>query len=283
MKSKPLKSIVRIVLSLAALGIILYKVDLSQAWFYLGRAQWGFVVLAFLSFFVSKVLAAFRINRFYRSQSIFLSEKLNLKLNFLGMFYNLFIPLVGGEGYKAYWIKKNHQAPLKKLVSAALLDRASGLAALVLITAVFFMFSSFQIAYKPWVLLAVPITYAGHYLVMRLFFRSFLSAWLSTHFWSVGVQLLQAATTFCVVMALGIDHQVLEYVFVFLLASFAFILPMIGAREMAFVFGAEYLGLDMELSLAISLLFYLSLALSSLLGAYFLLVPKSLEKEVATA
>ncbi|MDZ7847764.1 MAG: hypothetical protein U5L96_13910 [Owenweeksia sp.] len=129
------------------------------------------------------------------------------------------------------------------------------------------------------VLLAVPLAYAVHYLVMRLFFKSFLSAWGRTHLLSIGVQLLQAFTTYFVIRALHIDQQIIDYLFVFMLASFAFVLPLIGAREMAFVFGAQYLGLDMEISLAISLLFYLSLAFSSLLGAYFLFVPESLEKE----
>ncbi len=283
MKSKRLKYFIRVLLSLVALYIIITKVDLSEAWFYLSRAKLHYILLAFASFFISKVIAAFRINRFYHTQGVEIPERLNLKLNFLGMFYNLFIPLVGGEGYKAYWIKKNYHASIKKILAAALLDRASGLAALALVTATFFMFSNFSIPYKPLVLLIVPIVYAVHYLVMHLFFKSFISAWISTHLLSVGVQLLQAATTFFVVMAIGIDDLIVEYVFVFLLASFAFILPMMGAREMAFVFGAEFLGLDMELSLAISLLFYLSLAFSSLLGSYFLLVPGSLQKDLATA
>ena len=279
MTKKNLKFILRIALSLTALAVILYKVDLSEAWYYLSRANWLFVFLAFLSFCLSKVIAAFRINRFYRTQTVFMSEKLNLKLNFLGMFYNLFIPLVGGEGYKAYWLRKRFKTPLKRLVSAALLDRASGLAALILITSVFFMFSDFSIPYKPWVLAIVPLAYAVHFLIVHVLFRSFVGAWFSTHLLSIGVQLFQALTTYFVVLALNIDQLVLEYVFVFLLASFAFVLPMMGAREMAFVFGAQYLGLDMELSLAISLLFYLSLALSSLLGVYFLVVPRSLEKD----
>ncbi len=280
MNKKVLKYAIRIILSLVALYIIINKVDLSKAGTYLQQARWYYLILAFLSFFASKFIASFRLNRLYRTQQLYLSERLNVKLNFLGMFYNLFIPLVGGEGYKAFWIKKHFTIKVKKLVSSALLDRASGLVALCLLSVIFFWFSQFEIPHKNLVFLLIPLVYFGYWLVLRLFFRSFLPAWISTSIYSILVQVLQAATTFFIILAIGIEGQMLDYIFVFLLSCFAFILPMIGAREMAFVFGADYLGLNMELSLAISLLFYLSLAFSSLLGSYFVLFPSSLEKEL---
>lgn len=278
--NKHLKLAIRVALTLVALALILYKTDLSEAWFYLSRANWIYVVLAFLSFFLSRIPGAMRINQYYSTQNLNLSEKLNLKLYFLGMFYNLFIPLAGGEGYKLYWIRKRFAVRTKSLLTSALLDRASGLVALIFLSAVFFMFSSFQLPFKPWFLLAIPLAYLGHYLVLRLFFKSFLPAFWSTHLHSLIIQALQVVTTYFVVKAIGVDENVVDYIFVFLLATFAFVLPMMGAREMAFVFGSEYLGLDMEISLAISLLFYLCLALSSLMGAYFLMRPTSLEKEL---
>ncbi len=281
MSKKTLKLIFRVALSLAALYLILLKVDLEQAWNYLQNAQWLFIGLAFLSFFISKVIAAFRLNLLYRTQDLRIHDRLNLKLNFLGMFYNLFIPLVGGEGYKVYWIRKHFTAKVKPLVWAALLDRASGLAALILVTGGFFMLSSYQLPFKPAFLLIIPLAYAVHFAVTHWFFRSYQPAWVSTHLLSLAIQLLQALTTFFVVLGLGIHNDMLDYIFVFMLASFAFVLPMVGAREMAFVFGAEYLGLNMELSLAISLLFYLCLAANSLLGSYFLLRPRSLRYELS--
>ena len=77
------------------------------------------------------------------------------------------------------------------------------------------------------------------------------------------------ACTFCILLALAIPDQYTEYLFVFLLSCLAYVLPFIGAREMAFVFGASYLGLDTDISLAISLLFYFALAGASFLGLYF--------------
>lgn len=280
MNKKAVKLFIRIALSLGALYIIINKVDLPTAWSYLQNASPWYIILAFLSFLSSKVFAAFRINQLYKSQDLHLKESQNLKLSFLGMFYNLFIPLVGGEGYKAYWIKKRSDIPLKKLVWAALLDRASGLVGLVFITAIFFYWSDFEIEYKNYFIILVPLSYISHRIVTHFFFKAYMSAWISTQALSIIVQALQASTTYFVILALNIDQGIVDYIFVFMLASFAFVLPLVGAREMAFVFGANYLGLNMELSLAIGLLFYLCLAANSLIGSYFILNPKSLGEEV---
>ncbi len=280
---KALKLILKVGLSLGAIFIIYQKVDVNEAMVYLRKTHWGYLFLGFLAFVGSKAFGAPRINRFYRSQGLVITDVLSTKLYFLGMFYNLFLPLVGGEGYKAFWLKKRYDVKVKTLVWSALLDRASGLVALVMLTVLFFMQSSFDLPYKWLALLLIPLTYLGQFLVMKWFFKSFVSAWLSTSLYSLGVQCCQAITVYLVVLSLGIDANILDYVFVFLLATFAFIIPMVGAREMAFVFGADYLGLNTEISLAIGLLFYLSMALTSLLGASFLLFPKSLEKHVQVA
>ncbi|MFT4660547.1 MAG: hypothetical protein ACI9N1_000357 [Flavobacteriales bacterium] len=94
----------KVSIGVLAIYLIIQKVDLSKVRFYIQKANLMFLLLAFLSFFVSKKFAALRINCYYRTLDLNLSEIINFKLNLLGMFYNLFIPLVGGEGYKVYWI-----------------------------------------------------------------------------------------------------------------------------------------------------------------------------------
>lgn len=245
------------------------------------QANLLYLGLAFLSFFVSRWFAAFRINSLYKTQGLILERRLNVKLYFLGMFYNLFIPLVGGEGYKAIWLKKKFNINYKKLVGAAFLDRLSGLAILAVLSLVFLVISSTELNFnKNLVLLLAPMVLIGHFVFIILAFKSYLPSWGISTFHSLIIQILQVVTTFFVIKALGHGEQVLDYLFVFLLSSFAFVLPMIGAREMAYVFGAEYLGLNMELSLAISLIFYLCTAGNSILGVYYLLFPSRLDDEL---
>ncbi len=278
--NKTIKLLLRIILSGGAIFMVLRKVDLNQAWEYLKEARIPFLLAAVLAFFLSKVIAVYRLNHFYRTQGIQFKDLQILKLSWLSMFYNLFIPFVGGEGYKAYWIKKRSDVPLKSLVWSALIDRGSGLTALVLVTGVFFYFSNFAPPNKALFYLLIPLAYIGNWAVTRIFFKSFLPAWGITQLLSLPVQFLQAVTAYMVMLSLGIDTAVLDYIFVFMLATFAYIVPLIGAREMAFVFGADALGLSMEVSLAIGLLFYLSLAFNSLLGTYFIFNPKAVGEEV---
>ncbi len=270
----------RLLFSAAAIFIITRKVDINLAADYLSKANFFFIFLALISYSGSKILAAYRINSLYQTQGLNLPNNLNIKLTFLAMFYNLFIPLVGGEGYKTFWINKRYNTSVKSLIWAALLDRGSGLAGLGIVTVLVFQFSEFIFPYSGFSLLLIPLVLIAHWLVNKFLFPSFLSAWISTTVYSLLIQVLQALTSFLVVLALGIDVLQIEYVFVFMLASFAFVIPIIGAREMAFVFGSQQLGLDMELSLAIGLLFYLALAISSLSGYWFVLFPDSLNKEV---
>lgn len=278
LRSKAFKQILRILLGVVAVYIITRKVDVKEAWMYMRNADSVFLALAFLSFFISRWFAAFRINSLYKTQGLVLQQALNVKLYFLGMFYNLFIPLIGGEGYKAIWLKKKFNVNYKKLVGAAFLDRLSGLAILAALSLIYLTMSSLELNIdKRLAFLVVPVVLLGHFLFIKLAFKSYLPSWTISTVYSVVIQLLQIVTTYFIIKALGHDEQMVDYLFVFLLSSFAFVLPMIGAREMAYVFGAEYLGLNMELSLAISLIFYLCTAGNSILGVYYLLFPKKLE------
>lgn len=280
MGKKSIKLLLRLLFSAAAIFVIIRKVDIHLAAEHLSNANLFFIILALITYSASKILAAYRINSLYQTQGLHISNRLNIKLTFLAMFYNLFIPLVGGEGYKTYWINKQYKTSVRSLIWAALLDRGSGLSGLGIVTILVFQFSEFVFPFSELSLALIPLVLMAHWLVNRLVFPSFLPAWISTTFYSFFIQVLQALTAYLVVLALGIDLLQIEYVFVFMLASFAYVIPIIGAREMAFVFGSQQLGLDMELSLAIGLLFYLALAISSLSGYWFVLFPNSLNKEV---
>lgn len=273
------KLTLKIALSAVAIYLILRKVDLQEALGLLGQSNPAWIAVAFLSFFTSKVLSAFRINELYRSRELHVPEYLNGKLTFMAMFYNLFVPLVGGEAYKAYWLKTQKGYSAKTTLTAALLDRVAGMVALAVLTSIFFYFTEYAWSYKWALFLSIPILYLGHYIGSKWFFRKFLGAWKGITIYSIGIQFLQVITVYAVILAMGIDEQLIEYIFVFLLATFAFVIPLIGAREMAFVFGSDQLGLNMEISLAIALMFYFSLLFSSLIGMGLFLFEKDLRSQ----
>jgi hypothetical protein len=59
-------------------------------------------------------------------------------------------------------------------------------------------------------------------------------------------------------------------------AIFPFTVGGLGARELVFVYGAQYFELDQHLAVIISLLFYCISALLSFSGIYFVFNPKEI-------
>ena len=269
----------KIGLSVLAIYIITQKVGLKKVGIYLKSANLVFLLLAFLTFFVSKAIASLRSNCYYRTQELFISEGLNLRLSLLATFYNLFVPTIGGEGFKVYWLNRNYKTGIKSLAWVAFLDRISGVIALFCLAILLFPLTMVPLPYKFFALLVIPFIYLVYFIIHRLFFQTFHKAWLKVNAYSVIVQSLQITCTFFIMMALNMDQHIIDYLFIFLLSSLAFVLPFLGAREMAFVFGASYLGLDPELSLTISLLFYLSMAVTALSGLFYFLFPAHIKTE----
>ena len=64
---KALKLGLKLLLSVGAVFIILRKVDFSKTLYYFGEANIWLLVLAFLAFFVSKLVSSFRLNEYFKT------------------------------------------------------------------------------------------------------------------------------------------------------------------------------------------------------------------------
>ena len=133
------KDIIKWCLKFLLSGIALYFVfrivdpqSIFQAFF---TSHPGYLLLALFAFNLSKIVAAFRLNRFYKVIGVSLTDRYNLMLYYIGMFYNLFLPgSVGGDAYKVFLLHEQGVGRTKPLILATLLDRLSGLALLALLT-----------------------------------------------------------------------------------------------------------------------------------------------------
>ena len=98
-----LKLLFKVALTATALYIVGRKINLPETKQILFRANAVWLFAALLLFNASKVLSAVRLNRFFSSIGLQLSQTYNLRLYYVGMFYNLFLPGgIGGDGYKVY-------------------------------------------------------------------------------------------------------------------------------------------------------------------------------------
>ena len=271
-----IKLLIKVVITVLCFWYISTKIDFSKAWQSLLTANRWYLFLAVLSFMFSKLLAAFRLNINFRNINIRLPEWKNIKLYWLGMFYNLFLPgSISGDAYKVVILSRKFKAPYKKTTVAVLLDRFSGLLALGVILSIY---GAIVLQNKWWDVILIAgalLAIAGLYIVVRFFFKDFLPGFWSTFLWCMGVQVFQVVCLYCVLLSLNIPLHQPEWIFIFLVASVVSVLPIslgggLGTREFVFVEGARFFLLDPHLGVIISLLFYVSNLLSSIWGSYFI-------------
>ena len=277
-KSRKLfKSILKLLITLLAVGYVFYHIDINELTNALKSADITWLFLAFLAYNASKIVSSVRLNRYFRAIGVFLSQLNALRLYYFGMFYNLFLPGgISGDGYKIYILGKRYNSSYKKLFQATLLDRISGLSALLFLAGILFVLSSFgDLSIPLWyvaiigIILSIPVNY---YLTKK-FFPDFLTIFTSTTLYAFAVQLLQLLSAAMIVWALPeTNASMIDYLTLFLISSVVAVLPIsvggIGVRELAFLYGFGLIGGDTTMAVTFSLIFFIITALSSLLGAF---------------
>lgn len=258
------------------LYFILTKIELKEVLHTLGESDPFFLLLALLFFVLSKFLAAFRLNLYFHRIGAPLSHRSNLRLYLLGMFYNLFLPGgIGGDAYKGYVVQREFAPGTKKVISSLLVDRLSGMLLLFVYACILAMLSNniFFQGYEILYFLAIPLGILGFYLINKLLSPTTLPLFWKSLGFSALVQAAQLACALLILNSLAMALQPLEYLFVFLVSSIVSVVPLtlggIGSREITFLYGAKWLGLDATTSIGISFAFFLITALVSFLGIIY--------------
>ncbi len=269
-------ALLKIAISLLLVYFVFTKVDFGEVWGVLQKSHPGYIGLALVFFIASKVFSAFRLNLYFHQLDVLLTQKSNLKLYLLGMFYNLFLPGgVGGDAYKGYLIKKKFEVRTKKVVSVLLLDRLSGMLLLFLYACLLAMFFKDRLLndYRILIGLVMLLGLLIFWMLSKRFFGYVYPVFWKSIGYSAVVQGLQLISLYCILCALSIENHILAYLFVFLISSIVSVVPLtiggIGSREVTFYYGAIWLGLDQDTSIGISMTFFLITAFVSLLGIYF--------------
>ncbi|HEU4860201.1 MAG TPA: lysylphosphatidylglycerol synthase transmembrane domain-containing protein, partial [Chitinophagaceae bacterium] len=252
------------------------KIDFTKAKDAVMQADWWWLFLSVVAFAFSKFLASFRLNIYFKNIGIHLSQKKNLKLYWLGMFYNLFLPgAISGDAYKVVLLTRKYDVSYKKITAAVLLDRFSGLLALGLILSIYGVIVLDNKLYDTILISGSVLAVIALFVAVKFFFKEFLPGFWPTFLWGIAVQIFQVVCVYCILMGLHLPLDQSEWIFIFLVAAVITVIPIslgggLGTREFVFVKGAEYFLLDVHVAPIISLLFYLSNALSSVWGVYFI-------------
>jgi len=269
-------TLLKFAISAALLYFIFTKIPFTNVLGILKKSDPLFLSLALILFVLSKVIAAFRLNLYFRQIGVLLSSQSNLKLYLLGMFYNLFLPGgIGGDAYKGYYIRQSFDVRTKKVVSVLLLDRLSGLLLLFIFACIIGLFLEAPILQPfKWVLVAAMMaSIVIFWFLYKKAFSFVLPVFWRSNVYSGFVQLAQLGCVVFILMALHIETATPEYLFIFLISSIVAVLPLtiggIGSREVVFLYGAMWLGLEENLSVSISMLFFFITAFVSLLGLVY--------------
>ncbi|MCA0957833.1 flippase-like domain-containing protein [Muricauda ruestringensis] len=273
---KKLITALKIIVSAVLIYFIFTKIELKDVVQTLKKSEPLYLFMALLFFVLSKIISAFRTNLYFHQMGAKVSQLSNLKLYLLGMFYNLFLPGgIGGDAYKGYLIQKEYQPGTKKVVSSLLLDRLSGMLLLFIYACVLALLSKnefFQSFF--WLIVAaIPLSVVAFWFVNKIFFNSTLPVFWKSVSFSALVQLAQLVCVLFVLKSLSVDMDFIEYLLVFLVSSIVSVIPLtiggIGSREVTFLYGAKWLGLDESTSIGISFTFFLITALTSLFGVIY--------------
>jgi uncharacterized membrane protein YbhN (UPF0104 family) len=273
--ARSLKLVLKIVITILCFWYISTKINFSEALNALLKANWFLLFVALLFFILSKVLSAFRLNIYFRNIKLQLSEWENIRLYWLGMFYNLFLPgAISGDAYKVVLLNRKYKTPYKKASAAVLLDRFSGVLALGVILSVYGVIVLHNYKYDVLLIFAAILAFAGFYFVIRFLFKDFLQSFFPTFLWALAVQLSQVICVYFIMLSLHLPLSQHEWIFIFLLAAVISVLPIslgggLGTREVVFAEGARFFHLDPQTGVIISLLFYLLTVIGSVWGLYY--------------
>ena len=273
---KAVATAIKLIVSGLLIYFIFSKIDVQEIGNTLGSSNPYYLVLALLFFIFSKVIAAFRLNLYFHQLEIFLTQKSNLKLYFLGMFYNLFLPGgIGGDAYKGYAIKKKFELATKKAVSVLVMDRLSGLLLLFVYACALLLLVQQEtvLALKPLFIVGIPLSIFVFWFLNKRFFGYVLPVFWKSVVYSALVQLAQLICVWFIMKSLGIELNQIAYLVIFLVSSIVSVIPLtiggIGSREATFFYGASLLNLNENISVGISVIFFLITALVSLLGVWY--------------
>ena len=273
--SKYLKLLLKLAITIVCFWYISKKIDFNAAKDAFLKANWSWLSLAIMLLVLSKVFSALRLNIYFRNIQIHVSEWKNIKLYWLGMFYNLFLPgSISGDAYKVILLKRKYNTSYKKTSTAVLLDRFSGLLALGLIMSVYGVIVLDKRLYNVLLICGSLTAIIVLYLIIHFYFKDFLPGFWSTFLWGLVVQLMQVICVYCILLSLHLPINQPQWVFIFLIAAVVAVFPVslgggLGTREVVFVVGAKFFHLDAYIAPIISLLFFLSTVIASFPGIYF--------------
>lgn len=261
-----------------AFYIISQKVDVEKLMQSIRALNLWYALLALAFYNISMGFSALRLEAFIKALNVPLTPLYNLKLYYVGMFYNTFLPGgIGGDGYKVYKLNKHHEKGYKALIKALLIDRFNGLFGLMVILGFFLINSAFNESFALTTMFGLLLIIFAPImaLIMHSFFDVYKKIYFKTLSLSLVAQIFQALTVVAILYGLGEQRHIQEFVALLLISSIVAVIPLsvggVGIRELTFLYGLELMGQEStEIGVLTAFIFFILTLISSLFGALYL-------------
>lgn len=280
-----IKVVLKVLFSGAAIWYVTKRIDFNEVFEAIKDSNFFYLSLAFILYVLAVLMSTYRLNTIFAALPLNIKNWTNIKLYWMGLFYNFFLPGgVGGDGYKVFLLNKYFGVKVKKLLSAVLAERVSGLSIILIYILALVYYINYDIPYKEWFFLLIPLVSAGYYLFLWIINRSLTKVFWQVTVWSLLIQGVQMLVVVSILKAMGttVNGQWGNYLFLFFLSTIAAAIPVtlggIGAREMTYAVGAEYLGIHQGHAVALSLTFYFISLTSSIPGLFYSLQTRRIFK-----
>jgi hypothetical protein len=196
------------------------------------------------------------------------------------MFYNLVLPGgISGDAYKIYLLAKTTSLTKLAALKLAISERASGLFALSIYLLLLLSFSNHvMLAKKGLVLITLAIIISlSYFTITQQMLNEQLTVTFTASFLSFLVQgcsLLSATSILTALTTLPFSNpDIINYLIIFMISSIIAIIPIsiggAGLRELTFLYGSKSCGLDPEIGVAFSIIYFVINIIVSLCGVIF--------------
>lgn len=303
------KNLSRLLISIIAFICLIKfgKVDIKVAVKYLLQVNPLYFSLAYLSYLITMFIAGLR---FYFSSHILGFKKSYpqlIQLNFVGTFFNNFLPTTfGGDALRGYYLKRGSNIPLSKAAACIVYERYTGMIVLFWAASFAFILQGLGIISKTaWHVPKQLIIFSHLCTVITIFVIPFLpqinnlffgkTNWIQKKiiepvivYWqdlslTIRISLLSVILQTCVTIShffiaksLNIDIPLSYYLVFYPLTTIAgFLIPSLnglGIREGAYIYFLKKVGIGTDQGLAFSICWLIILLITSVIGGFVYLL-----------
>src|SRR3989338_1367812 len=304
-----LKNILRFLISIIAIFCLIKfgKVDIRVAFKYLLKVNPVYFTLAYTMYFITMLIAGFRF--YFSSKALHFQKSYFqlVQLNFVGTFFNNFLPTTfGGDALRSYYLKRGSHISISKAVACIIYERYTGVVILFWLASVAFLLQDFGIISKSeWELPRQLVLFSHASSLVTIFLIPFLpqitntllgkTNWIYKKavepflvYWhdvkltvrililSVCLQITVMLAHLLIALSLCIKIPLSYYLVFYPLTTIAgFLIPSLnglGIREGSYIFFLKHVKVPTEQGLAFSICWLIVLLITSLIGSIIYMV-----------